>query len=200
MDEAIAYGATIKASQLSGQSKENRDVLLQDVTPLSLGIEDVYNEMGVIVPRNSQVPLKMTYPAVPNFAGQSNVIIDIYQGEERRATLNHKVGGFEMKVANRRDLVLEVTFEIDDSGLLTVTAKDPQTNQSANIKITSDKLNLTQNEITQMRKEAQQQGKLYQKKEAVVKLDIERELLNQERAQKGLPPLKNKDKDGCTIF
>ena len=69
MDEAIAYGATIKASQLSGQSKENRDVLLQDVTPLSLGIEDVYNEMGVIVPRNSQVPLKMTYPAVPNFAG-----------------------------------------------------------------------------------------------------------------------------------
>jgi len=57
-----------------------------------------------------------------------------------------------MKVANRRDLVLEVTFEIDESGLLTVTAKDPLTNKSANIKITSDKLNLTQNEITQMRK------------------------------------------------
>jgi len=69
MDEAIAYGATIKASQLSGQSKENRDVLLQDVTPLSLGIEDVSNQMGVIVPRNSQVPLKISHPAVPGIPG-----------------------------------------------------------------------------------------------------------------------------------
>lgn len=65
MDEAIAYGATIKASQLSGQNKENRDILLQDVTALPLGLEDVTGQMGVIVPRNSQIPLRITQPAVP---------------------------------------------------------------------------------------------------------------------------------------
>lgn len=106
--------------------------------------------MAVIVPKNSQIPLKMTYPAIPQFEGQANVVIDIYQGEDRKASNNHKVGGFTMNVAKRRDLVLEVTFEIDDSGLLKVTAKDPVTNKSANISITSDKLNLTDREIKQM--------------------------------------------------
>lgn len=79
-------------------------------------------------------------------------MIDIYQGEERKAASNHKVGGFTMNIAKRTGLVLDVCFEIDDSGLLTVTAKDPVTNKSANVAITSDKLNLTAQEIRDMAK------------------------------------------------
>ena len=157
MDEAIAYGATIKASQMSGQNQENRDILLQDVTPLSLGIEDYRNEMGIVVPKNSQIPLKIVHPAVPQFEHQSNVVIDIYQGEERKATDNHKVGGFTMSITRRADLVLEVCFEIDESGLLKVTASDPVTKKQANIAITSDKLNLTDREIKDMAKLARKQ-------------------------------------------
>ena len=79
-------------------------------------------------------------------------MIDIYQGEERKAASNHKVGGFTMNIAKRTGLVLDVCFEIDESGLLTVTAKDPVTNKSANVSITSDKLNLTDQEIRDMAK------------------------------------------------
>ena len=66
--------------------------------------------MAVIVPKNSQIPLKMSYPAIPQFEGQSNVMIEIYQGEDKKANNNHKVGGFTMNVAKRRGLVLDVTF------------------------------------------------------------------------------------------
>lgn len=70
---------------------------------------------------------------------------------------NHKVGEFTMKIKARRDLVLEVAFEIDESGLLKVFATDPVTKKSANISITSDKLNLSDNEIKEMAKFAKQQ-------------------------------------------
>ena len=83
------------------------------------------------MPKNSQIPLRIVHPAIPQFEGQSNVQIEIYQGEKRLAVENHKVGGFEMKIASRRGLVLDVIFEIDDSGLLTVTAMDPVTKKSA---------------------------------------------------------------------
>ena len=187
MDEAIAYGATVKASQLSGQNQENSDILLQDVTPLSLGIEDAYQNMGVIVPKNSQIPLSMVYPAIPQFENQANVIIDIYQGEERKATDNHKVGGFTMKIAKRRDLVLNVCFEIDENGLLTVTAQDPVTKKSANIKITSDKLNLSELEIKNMAKKAKKQRQYYEQ--------MERQAEGGEAAQG-----KNKKGKDCIIF
>ena len=96
------------------------------------------------------------------------MIIDVYQGEEQKAADNHKVGGFTMKVATRKDLVLSVIFEIDDSGLLTVTAVDPVTNKSANIKITSDKLNLSNDEIKNMKKYASKQRNNYDKREMSV--------------------------------
>ena len=147
MDEAIAYGATVKASQLSGQNQESRDLLLQDVTPLSLGVEDMFHNMAVVVPKNTRIPFRMTKPAVPQFSGQSNVIIDIYQGERPKAKDNHKVGGFTMSVDKRSDLVLNVTFTIDMNGLLEVTAEDPVTRQRASVSITSDKLNLNDREI-----------------------------------------------------
>lgn len=93
------------------------------------------------------------------------MIIDIYQGEEMKAAENHKVGGFTMKVAPRTGLVLDVVFEIDDSGLLTVTANDPVTKKSAHVTISSDKLNLSDTEIKQMAKLAKQQRQFYQKQE-----------------------------------
>ena len=120
------------------------------MTPLSLGLEDVTKAMGVIVPRNSQIPLKITQPAVPQFDHQSNVILSIYQGEEAKCAGNHKVGEFTMTIKPRAGMVLMVTFEIDGNGLLTVSALDPVTNKSANIKITSDKMNLTDTEIKKM--------------------------------------------------
>ena len=147
MDEAIAYGATIKASQLSGQDQENRDILLQDVTPLSLGLADVSGMMGVIIPKNSKIPLKITQPAVPEHDHQNEVIMSIYQGGEAKFVDNHMVGEFTMKFKSRRQMMLMVTFEIDVNGLLTVSAMDPKTKQTANITITSDKLNLTDSEV-----------------------------------------------------
>ena len=92
-----------------------------------MGVEDYTHSLAVIVPKNSQIPLKITHPAIPQFEHQSNVVIDIYQGEERKAADNHKVGGFTMTIARRANLVLDVCFEIDENGLLTVTASDPVT-------------------------------------------------------------------------
>jgi len=147
MDEAIAYGATIKASQLSGQDQENRDILLLDVTPLSLGLADVSGMMGVIVPKNSRIPLKITQPAVPEHDHQNEVIMSIYQGGEAKCVDNHMVGEFTMNFNPRRQMILMVTFEIDANGLLTVSAMDPETRKTASITITSGNLNLTDSEV-----------------------------------------------------
>ena len=101
----------------------------------------------MIVPKNSRIPLKITQPAVPAHDQQNNVIMSIYQGGEAKCVNNHMVGEFTMKFKPRRQMVLMVTFEIDVNGLLTVSAMDPQTKKTANITITSDKLNLTDSEV-----------------------------------------------------
>jgi len=150
-DEAVAYGAAVQGGILGGQaSDDTKDILLIDVTPLSLGIETVGGVMSAIIKRGSVIPAKKTQTFTTHADQQTQVNISVFEGERALVKDNHKLGGFDLSgipPAPRGTAQIEVTFEIDENSILTVNAHEKGTGQSESLTITNDKGRLTADEI-----------------------------------------------------
>jgi len=151
-DEAVAYGAAVQAGVLTGEAK-TKEVLVIDVTPLSLGIETVNGIMTLLIPRNTMVPVKKTQIFSTASDNQPSVEINVFEGERPMAKDNHFLGNFHLggiPLAPRGVPQIEVTFEIDANGILTVTAIEKATGKKESINITADKQRLSSDEIQRM--------------------------------------------------
>ncbi|MDR0696751.1 MAG: molecular chaperone DnaK [Christensenellaceae bacterium] len=153
-DECVALGAAIQGGVLSGDVK---DVLLLDVTPLSLGIETLGGVSTVLIERNTTIPTKKSKIFSTAADNQTSVSIHVLQGERAMAADNKTLGNFELTgipPAMRGIPQIEVTFDIDTNGIVSVSAVDKGTNKSANITITAS-TNLTDSDIDKAVKEAE---------------------------------------------
>lgn len=153
-DEVVAIGAAVQAGVLAGEVK---DILLLDVTPLSLGVETLGGVMTKIIPRNTTVPTKKSEVFSTAVDGQSNVEIHVLQGEREMANDNKSLGTFRLDgipPAPRGVPQIEVTFDIDANGLLSVTAKDKGTGKVQTISI-SGASTLPKDEVERMVNEAE---------------------------------------------
>jgi molecular chaperone DnaK len=153
-DEVVAVGAAIQAGVLAG---EVREVVLLDVTPLTLGVETLGGVMTPMVPRNTTIPTRKTETYTTAADGQTQVEIHVLQGERPMARDNRTLGRFILDgipPAPRGMPQIEVTFDIDANGILNVTAKDKATNREQSIKITGTST-LDKSEVERMVKEAE---------------------------------------------
>jgi molecular chaperone DnaK len=153
-DEVVAVGAAIQAGVLAGEVK---DILLLDVTPLSLGVETLGGVMTKIIPRNTTVPTKKSEVFSTAVDGQSNVEIHVLQGEREMSNDNKSLGTFRLDgipPAPRGVPQIEVIFDIDANGILNVTAKDKGTGKEQSISITGAST-LPKDEVDRMVKEAE---------------------------------------------
>ena len=153
-DEVVAIGAAIQGAVLTGEQK---DVLLLDVTPLSLGIETLGGVTTVLIPRNTTIPTKKTETFSTADDNQSTVEIHVLQGERELARDNRTIGKFQLSgipPAPRGMPQVEVTFDIDANGILHVAAKDKTTGKEQKIRIEASS-GLSENEIDKMVKDAE---------------------------------------------
>ncbi|AGH81710.1 chaperone protein DnaK [Psychromonas sp. CNPT3] len=153
-DEAVAMGAAIQGAVLSG---EKTDVLLLDVTPLSMGIETMGGVMTNVITKNTTIPTKQSQTFSTAEDNQSAVTIHILQGERKRAADNKSLGQFNLegiRAATRGAPQIEVTFDMDADGILHVSAKDKDTNQEQHITIKSSS-GLSDDEIEKMVQDAE---------------------------------------------
>jgi molecular chaperone DnaK len=153
-DEVVAIGAAVQAGVLSGEVK---DILLLDVTPLSLGVETLGNVMTKIIPRNTTIPTKKSETFSTAVDGQSNVEIHVLQGEREMSRDNKSLGTFRLDgipAAPRGVPQVEVIFDIDVNGILSVTARDKGTGKEQSISITGAST-LDKNEVERMVREAE---------------------------------------------
>ncbi|MGQ9813697.1 MAG: Hsp70 family protein, partial [Candidatus Roseilinea sp.] len=154
-DEVVAVGAAIQAGVLAGDVK---DVLLLDVTPLSLGVETLGGVMTTLIPRNTTVPVRKSEIFSTAEDNQSAVDIKVFQGERPIAADNMLLGQFRLEgipPAPRGMPQIEVTFDIDANGILNVSAKDKATNKEQRISITAS-TNLSKQDVERMVREAQE--------------------------------------------
>ena len=154
-DESVALGAAIQGGVLTGEVK---DLLLLDVTPLSLGIETLGGVATKLIERNTTIPTKKSQVFTTAADGQTEVDIHVVQGEREMAADNTTLGRFQLTgipSARRGVPQIEVTFDIDANGIVNVTAKDQGSGKEQKITITSSS-NLTEEEIDKRVKEAEQ--------------------------------------------
>ena len=186
-DEAVAMGAAIQGGVLTG---EVNDIVLLDVTPLSLGIETLGGVCTVLIPRNTTIPTSKSQVFSTAADNQPAVDIHVLQGERSMANDNKTLGHFQLTgipAAPRGVPQIEVKFDIDANGIVNVTAKDLGTNKEQSITITAS-TNLSDEEIERMKKEAEEHKAEDEKRkeEADVKNEAEQLVFQTEKSLKDL--------------
>ena len=192
-DEVVAMGAAIQGGVLTG---DVNDIVLLDVTPLSLGLETLGNVMTTLIPRNTTIPTSRTEVFSTAADNQPAVDIHVLQGERPMAADNKTLGRFQLTnipAAPRGVPQIEVTFDIDANGIVNVKAKDLGTNKEQSITITSS-TNLSDDEIERMRKEAEENKEADEKRKAEAEAKNEAEALIFQ-TEKSLKDLKGKIED-----
>ena len=186
-DEVVAMGAAIQGGVISG---DVNDIVLLDVTPLSLGLETLGGVMTTLIPRNTTIPTTKVEVFSTAADNQPGVDIHILQGERSMAADNKTLGRFQLDnipPAPRGVPKIEVTFKIDENGIVNVTAKDLGTNKEQSITITSS-TNLSDDEIERMRKEAEENKEADEKRKEEVEIrnEAEQMVFQTEKAIKDL--------------
>jgi len=175
-DEVVAVGAAIQGGVLAGEVK---DILLLDVTPLSLGVETLGGVMTKMITRNTTVPTKKTETYSTAVDGQTNVEIHVLQGEREMASDNKSLGTFRLDgipPAPRGVPQIEVTFDIDANGILSVTAKDKGSGKEQSISITGAST-LSDSEVDKMVKDAEANASADKEKREKIDLKNQAETL-----------------------
>ncbi|KAK9741025.1 hypothetical protein RND81_03G076700 [Saponaria officinalis] len=155
-DEAVAYGAAVRAAVLSGVAK-NTNIILVDVTPLSLGVKNVDGKLSVIVPRNTTIPVKKNQKRQTVHDNQTTASFEVYEGERARAEDNHFLGMFKLSdfpPTAKGKTKFDVSFDVDDDGILNVSAVELSTGLRNQITISNHDGRHSGTEIERMIDEA----------------------------------------------